>query len=295
MNKIKKLRKFTYILPIIMIFNIFSSIYMPKTISASDTKIYGCDKTMEFVSGFLVEIKDEYYALCFSLDSIKTLDSYVALKKYYFGDLSKYYMPDLECYRIEVADKVLLREERNVQQAQSYYVRQSDGAYANTETGNILRDRNGNTVYSSMGIERILEEFNLKNIFNTKLMIVFPVIALIAIAIMSFLMRRKSLYMSVIGNKSEVSIDELMRVAKTTFDKAEKEINLMIKLGIINGHIDIEKRLLIISKPNILSASKQTTNGKIEIKPCPTCGATNSAEAYKKGKCEYCGSPLSNK
>lgn len=101
-----------------------------------------------------------------------------------------------------------------------------------------------------------------------------------------------------IGAKNEVSMDSLMQATNSTYERLVKELPKVMRKSGLNGYVDIDRRMFVIYSPennmNISNNIRPTmrNNGTTY---CPSCGATNSQEACKKGKCEYCGSPLSSK
>lgn len=249
-----------------------------------------------FIDGYIAETPSGQYAFSSVISDAKNLNNCIELNKSYFDDLSEYYDSNLGFYKVNAEDKLLVITSKYMQANEwtptDFYVRQKDDTFVNAENGSKLMLPSGK-YFSSKSTKKdttasLLLEYLFKQVY------LYLGILIIAFCIWKYIKSHRLVkYLAIINDNNEVSIDELMRIGKTTFDRVEKDINSMLKSGYIEGYLDTEKRRLIISTPiitNNIPKEKRVFN----VKPCPTCGATNSPEAYQKGKCEYCGSPLSN-
>lgn len=138
-------------------------------------------------------------------------------------------------------------------------------------------------------------DFSFDNIAINKITIFWGILGMAYITLGFFsLMKlnRWQKYVSVMDNKDEVSMDELILITNVSFNTLSKDINRMIKQKILDdAYIDLNRRMLVLHRQTNSQESRDQ-NSAVEIQPCPSCGATNSLQAHQKGKCEYCGSVL---
>jgi len=237
------------------------------------------------------------------------------------SDLSTFYVKELEQYRIEPNSKqiiVLTKENgawgnRTLEQALGdapVYVLQKDGTYANTFDGTKLTMNNGEILTADM-INSSKYYYNSGNPYYTgwdscltskvtlteKIFNTFktPLVWLAILNLIScvIIYKRKKLcskYMTIIGDKKEISIDTLMQNTNKGYDQVLKDLNMLKSKRLLNEYtVNFDKRIIYFNSEEDNQSNSDIISRSVK---CPTCGAQNNITSTKDMKCEYCGTVL---
>lgn len=110
-------------------------------------------------------------------------------------------------------------------------------------------------------------------------------------------------YISLVVDNSYRSIEDIAQVMNTSYDKAAKDLRILLKDGYFNGYyiddstmrIGLYETRTVESDAIIDQKIKEDLQDKSEeyTVACKSCGANNKVIAGKVGECEFCGSPIS--
>ncbi|MDR2063795.1 MAG: hypothetical protein LBQ02_03345 [Candidatus Nomurabacteria bacterium] len=100
--------------------------------------------------------------------------------------------------------------------------------------------------------------------------------------------KKYRLYISIVVNEGETSIDRIAQSAGMDADEVQIALQEMLDRGFFHGHINQKTRELVLAKSGV--EAKDVGNIQFAVVRCENCGADNKVALGHVQRCAYCRS-----